>query len=707
MPPVSRSRHGAAALVAACAFGALAAHVQSAAAATSSVESVSTSSLPSDWASGDNWSLAASACATESCVTVGSYEFVGPPSSQVHGLIVPIAAGVAGAGVAAPLPSNAAAPTDVNTDDLLDAVSCWSSGSCVAVGYYTDSDDDQQALVVPITNGVPGSAEEVTLPSNAGADPNGDLYGISCYASGTCVAVGTYEDSADATNELVVAIDDGAPATGVEVLAPSSSNPNPYGELDSVSCQSDGTCTAVGWYYDDLSGDYAGMVVPITGGTPGAAAEITSLPGGASPQNAFLDDVSCPATGTCTALGYYNDYGNSLVVPITNGVASQGTEALAPSDSTTPAISFEGLSCQSSGACLAVGSYNTAANVEAAVIPISNGVPSPGVEVSLPSDAEADGQSASLSGVSCPASGACLAAGEYRNLTGNQVGMTVSFDAGSVGPGVESQAPADESTAANAWAGYEVVACAATSCAATGSYSGPSDAPYVLSVQSPLAIGTTSLPGGAVGSAYAQTLSATGAWGAYSWAVSAGSLPAGLSLNAQTGSISGTPTAGGTSAFTVTATGTGVPAQTAAQTYSVTITAPPATPAATPKLSLVTKSALVSRNRFGLRLRCAAAPCRGTVRLQISQTYTVKHGKKRVHKHRTVVIGSARFSLAAAQTKTLMVTLNAAGRRALVAKHKLTVTVTATVDGVKEAAGRLALKAAPVKHKKHKKHKKK
>jgi hypothetical protein len=71
----------------------------------------------------------------------------------------------------------------------------------------------------------------------------------------------------------------------------------------------------------------------------------------------------------------------------------------------------------------------------------------------------------------------------------------------------------------------------------------------------PLSITTTSLPNGDVGVAYSQTLAASGGSGTYTWSVSAGSLPAGLSLNAATGIISGAPTTAGTSNFTARVAG--------------------------------------------------------------------------------------------------------------------------------------------------------
>jgi uncharacterized repeat protein (TIGR01451 family) len=69
----------------------------------------------------------------------------------------------------------------------------------------------------------------------------------------------------------------------------------------------------------------------------------------------------------------------------------------------------------------------------------------------------------------------------------------------------------------------------------------------------PLAVTTSALPNGAPSVAYDQTLTATGGDGSYTWAVTIGTLPSGLSLNGASGQIAGVPT-GSTESFTVTAT---------------------------------------------------------------------------------------------------------------------------------------------------------
>ena len=66
---------------------------------------------------------------------------------------------------------------------------------------------------------------------------------------------------------------------------------------------------------------------------------------------------------------------------------------------------------------------------------------------------------------------------------------------------------------------------------------------------------TTVLPNATEGTAYSATLAAQAGVTPYTWSVSGGSLPAGLTLTSSTGVISGTPAATGASDFTVKVTG--------------------------------------------------------------------------------------------------------------------------------------------------------
>jgi predicted outer membrane repeat protein len=107
---------------------------------------------------------------------------------------------------------------------------------------------------------------------------------------------------------------------------------------------------------------------------------------------------------------------------------------------------------------------------------------------------------------------------------------------------------------------------------ATDSYNQSGSLAYTLTV-SPSAITLTTpspLPGAVAGVAYSQQFTASGGTAPYTYAVTGGSLPAGLTLSTS-GLMSGTPTTAGTANFTVTATDSNN--QSGSLAYALTVTA--------------------------------------------------------------------------------------------------------------------------------------
>ena len=90
----------------------------------------------------------------------------------------------------------------------------------------------------------------------------------------------------------------------------------------------------------------------------------------------------------------------------------------------------------------------------------------------------------------------------------------------------------------------------------------------------PPVINTLSLPNGQNGVPYRQTISETGGVSPLTYSVSAGQLPAGLSIGAG-GVINGTPSGSGTSQFTIQVADSGSPPIVVTQAYTITISPPP------------------------------------------------------------------------------------------------------------------------------------
>jgi hypothetical protein len=111
-------------------------------------------------------------------------------------------------------------------------------------------------------------------------------------------------------------------------------------------------------------------------------------------------------------------------------------------------------------------------------------------------------------------------------------------------------------------------------------------AALAITVNSVLTITTTSLPVGALGVPYFGVIEAGGSTGPFTWAQTAGTLPAGLSTSPSTTDsivVSGTPTALGSSSFTMQVTDSN--GNVATQALSITINPPPPLSVATRSLS--------------------------------------------------------------------------------------------------------------------------
>jgi hypothetical protein len=112
---------------------------------------------------------------------------------------------------------------------------------------------------------------EATLPANAGPppyEPGVGLGSVSCASAANCTALGFYTDSSDNYQPLLLNETNGTWATGVEAIPPANAGPPPVRgspggvivTVNALSCAPGGGCSAVG-YYGDKSGHQQGLLL--------------------------------------------------------------------------------------------------------------------------------------------------------------------------------------------------------------------------------------------------------------------------------------------------------------------------------------------------------------------------------------------------------------------------------------------------------------
>src|SRR5207245_7674780 len=89
-----------------------------------------------------------------------------------------------------------------------------------AVGTCADSTCHRQGLLLSETAGTWATGVEASLPANAASIPNVSLTSVSCAAAANCSAVGYYYDSSNHLQGLLLSETAGTWATGVEAGLP-------------------------------------------------------------------------------------------------------------------------------------------------------------------------------------------------------------------------------------------------------------------------------------------------------------------------------------------------------------------------------------------------------------------------------------------------------------------------------------------------------
>jgi putative hemolysin len=311
---------------------------------------------------------------------------------------------------AAPAPWHIATSPDTSTSDnnQLNDVSCTSSTSCVAVGYYFDSSTGYNQNLIETLSG--GSWSITTSPDSSTSEDN-LLNSVSCTSSTSCVAVGDYMDSSGYGQTLIETLSGGSWA--ITTSPDTSASESNF--LQSVSCTSSTSCVAVGYY---LASPYDQTLIETLSG---GSWSITTSPDTSSSEDNLLQSVSCTSSTSCVAVGYYlaSPYDQTLIETLSGGSWSITTS---PDTSTSEDNLLQGVSCTSSTSCVAVGYYIASSGYAQTLIETLSG----GSWAITTSPDTSTSEYDQLYGVSCNSSTSCVAVGYYIASSGYNQNLILS-----------------------------------------------------------------------------------------------------------------------------------------------------------------------------------------------------------------------------------------------------------------------------------------
>lgn len=245
------------------------------------------------------------------------------------------------------------------------------------------------AGVAPAAAAVPPE----TQPVATAAITPGLLVAVSCPSATACTAVGEHPQQTSLAERW-------NGATWALQRTPSGA------PLNAVSCPSATACTALGGSLGALAWNGATWVsqsVPI----PRA-------------NGSGLNGVSCTSATACTAVGfYYTPDEMEQLVWVDRWNGRKWTSQAAPSPPTSAPFRqerFQGVSCTSRTACVAVGFYENATNSNVPLVEAWNGttwaIQPTGTSFPAPFNA--------LYGVSCTSATACIAVGTSYNAPASE-----------------------------------------------------------------------------------------------------------------------------------------------------------------------------------------------------------------------------------------------------------------------------------------------
>jgi hypothetical protein len=239
---------------------------------------------------------------------------------------------------------------------------------------------------------------------------------VSCLSGASCRAVGSYDNgNIPPQTQAVSGVWNGSTWSLGSVPLPVGAKGS---SLKGVSCTASTACEAVGSFESS-----AGVTLPLAEKYSGSWS-LQEPPAPTGAKSSILRGVSCISSSACTAAGSFVN-ASGVTVPLAeswNGTSWSVQQPPVPTGATKS--SLEAISCVSSTSCRAAGSFVNASGVTEALAESWNGTSWSAQEPPAPTGASR----AALESVSCPSSTVCIATGTFTNSAGKAVPLAESWN---------------------------------------------------------------------------------------------------------------------------------------------------------------------------------------------------------------------------------------------------------------------------------------
>jgi len=363
--------------------------------------------------------------------------------------------------------------SSLTPDSTIMDVACATDDLCIAVGFFKNADDEEQAFTAVLTKGVWGAAVPVLIDDALqAADKNAMFRHVSCGSDTSCTAVGHFKNSGNGFSLMSQAYANGAWAD-LEVIPIEDIGQAPASQATPTAlvCMTATDCTIAGYFWD--GGNQDPLVVDMVDGMWQAGKRLSFADGlSGSDREADMQTLACSSAGNCYAGGSFwsaDDTYDAFIVSSEDRVWGAANRVSYAADTErTPANASDELraiSCHLGGACTAVGYFkNNSGNSQGFILPLAadtpTAIPMPTIDEAAPTF---------LVDISC-SDETCIAVG---SAGGAAVVMPWADDAW--GTPITVPIPSDIQSQSSPSSFAATATCVSTSCLVSGRFQNTAD----------------------------------------------------------------------------------------------------------------------------------------------------------------------------------------------------------------------------------------